>query len=184
MWRKAPTNESKFLQVKSLIWPVQKSRVVRRGRYSCSWHYQHIALLLLWENNSFPVEGVYKLRLYPSRASPLSFVPLGAKHLDCTKFRRVRFADLLKVTIATNTNTKSLLMVSRYSNMSLTRHIVTVSISVGGQTNTKSILMVSSLTVSISPASRMNQNQPRGMWPHKKCPGMVTKNQILHKKRL
>ena len=51
--------------------------------------------------------------------------------LDCTKFRRVCFADLLKVTIATNTNTKSILMVSRYSNMSLARHIVTVSISVG-----------------------------------------------------
>ena len=54
------------------------------------------------KNSSLPMEGVYKLRLYPSHASPLSFVPLGAKHLDCTKFRLPsRYAIRpLKVTIA------------------------------------------------------------------------------------
>ena len=77
------------------------------------------------------MEGMYRLRLYPSRASPLSFVPLGAKHLDCTKFRRVRFADLLKVTIGGITNTKSILMVTPYTKRQ--SRFETMSISVGGQ---------------------------------------------------
>ena len=62
-----------------------------------------------------PWKGCTNSGYTPSDLSSLGFVPLGAKHLDCTKFRRVRFADLLKVTIASITNTKSILMVTRYA---------------------------------------------------------------------
>ena len=53
--------------------------------------------------------------------------------LDCTKFRLPsRYAIRpLKVTIGGNANTISMLMVTPYSNMPLTRHIVTVPISRG-----------------------------------------------------
>ena len=75
-------------------------------------------------------------------SSDSSHIPAGCKHplifsarlrLDYENFDAPVFTGLLRVTIGGKANTKSILMVTPYSNMSLTRHIVTVSISVGGQ---------------------------------------------------
>ena len=79
--------------------------------YSCTWHYLHKGLLAFIKQFFTHEKDV--------QTSAIPFARFAAQlcaarlRLDCTKFRRVRFADLLKVTIASNTNTISILMVTR-----------------------------------------------------------------------
>ena len=84
------------------------------------------------QNSSFVTEGCTDSD-YTPRHAPQASVFSARLRLDYENFDAPVFTGLLRVTIGGKANTRSMLMVTPYSNMPLTRHIVTLSISRGEQ---------------------------------------------------
>ncbi len=72
--------------------------------YSCPWHYRHTALLLFLKKQFFPHGNDVQTPTIPLACCAARLCATRLR-LDCTKFRRVCSADLLKVTIKSIVNT-------------------------------------------------------------------------------